>query len=203
MKRFALALGAAVFAAGIAGPALAEKIQLSRISAYFNSFATAQAAFTQVNADGSVSTGRLMLKRPGKARFEYDPPNKALVIAGSGRVAIFDDKSNQPPEQYPLDQTPLSVILAARVDFAAAQMVVGHDGDADATRVIAQDPAHPEYGKIALVFSDDPVELRQWIITDGTGQPTTVILDQMQTGMDLPTRFFDIVGETRRRTGEN
>lgn len=201
MNRIAIALGAALVAATAAGPALADKIPLSRISAYLNSFASAQAEFTQINADGTISTGQLALKRPGKARFEYNPPNKALVIAGSGRVAIFDEKSNQPPEQYPLARTPLSVILAARVDFARARMVVGHDGDATSTRVIAQDPEHPEYGTIALVFTGDPVELRQWVITDGSGQPTTVILGQMTTGVTLPTRMFDIIGETRRRTG--
>lgn len=202
MNRIRLALGAALLAATAAGPALAEKIPLSRISAYLNGFSTARAEFTQINADGTISTGQLALKRPGRARFEYDPPNKALVIAGGGRVAIFDDKSNQPPEQYPLARTPLSVILAKRVDFARAQMVVGHDGDATSTRVIAQDPENPEYGTIALIFTGDPVELRQWVITDGSGQATTVILGDMQTGPDLPASLFDIVRETARRTND-
>ncbi|MBK1634267.1 LolA family protein [Rhodovulum adriaticum] len=204
MNRFALALalGAALCAAAPL-PALAEIIPLSRLSAYINSFATVRAQFTQINADGTISTGTLAMKRPGRARFAYDPPNKALVLASGGQVAIFDDKSNQPPEQYPLARTPLSVILAERVDFARANMVVGHDGDDTATRVVAQDPENPEYGTIALVFTDDPVELRQWIITDGAGQSTTVILGETETGVDLPARLFSILQETARRTGED
>ncbi|WP_074221633.1 outer membrane lipoprotein carrier protein LolA [Rhodovulum sp. ES.010] len=196
MKRLALCLALWVAAAA---PGLADRIPLSRVSAYLNSFTTAQADFTQVNADGSISTGRLSLQRPGRARFEYDPPNEGLVIAGGGQVAIFDAKSNQPPEKYPLAKTPLSIILQRNVDLTRARMVVGHDGDATSTRVVAQDPEHPEYGTIALVFTGDPVELRQWVITDDTGQATTVILGEMKTGVDLSARLFSIVQETAAR----
>ncbi|MCO8143690.1 outer membrane lipoprotein carrier protein LolA [Rhodovulum tesquicola] len=195
-----LALGLALWAA-TAAPGLADKLPLSAISAYLNSFSTARAEFTQVNADGSISTGRMLLQRPGRARFEYDPPNGGLVIAGGGQVAIFDTKSNQPPEQYPLRRTPLNIILERNVDLSRARMVVGHDGDATMTRVIAQDPEHPEYGTIALVFTGNPVELRQWVITDDTGQATTVILGEMRTGVQLSARMFSIVQETNDRMG--
>lgn len=198
MKRFAL--GLALWAA-TAAPGLADRISLSAISGYLNGFTTAQAPFTQVNADGSISTGRLSIRRPGRARFEYDPPNEGLVIAGGGQVAIFDAKSNQPPEQYPLARTPLSIILQRNVDLSRARMVVGHDGDATSTRVVAQDPENPEYGTIALVFTGNPVELRQWVITDDTGQATTVILGDMRTDVQLSARMFNIVQETSERLG--
>ncbi|MGB8624309.1 MAG: outer membrane lipoprotein carrier protein LolA, partial [Paracoccaceae bacterium] len=156
MKRLRLALLAAI-AALFALPAMADRIPLSAISSYLNSFITAESPFTQVNADGSISTGKLFIKRPGRARFEYEPPNDALVMAGGGQVAIFDPKSNQPPEQYPLQRTPLSLILAPKVDLDRAKMVVGHTSDETTTTVVAQDPEHPEYGTISLVFTGDPV----------------------------------------------
>ncbi|WP_132546277.1 LolA family protein [Rhodovulum euryhalinum] len=198
MKR--LALGLALWAAA-AAPGLADRIPLPAISAYLNSFVTAEADFTQVNPDGSISTGRLSINRPGRARFEYNPPNEGLVIAGGGQVAIFDAKSNQPPEQYPLAKTPLNIILERNVNLSRARMVVGHDGDATSTRVIAQDPEHPEYGTIALVFTGNPVELRQWVITDDTGQATAVILGEMRTGVSMSSRMFNIVQETAERMG--
>jgi outer membrane lipoprotein-sorting protein len=182
-----------------APPALADTLPLSAISAYLNGFQTARAEFTQLNADGTISTGDLSIRRPGRARFEYDPPNKALVIAGGGQVAVFDDKSNQPPEQYPLAKTPLSIILQRNVDLGRARMVVGHDSDGTATRVLAQDPDHPDYGTIALYFTADPVQLRKWVITDSTGNTTTVILANMKTGVSLSASLFNIVGETAKR----
>ncbi len=126
MFRFLLAPVAVV---ALALPAAAEKISLSEISNYLNKLTTAEAEFTQINADGSIGTGRLIIKRPGRVRFEYAPPDKSLVLASGGQVAIFDPKSNQPPEQYPLKRTPLNLILAANIDLGRAKMVVGHSED--------------------------------------------------------------------------
>ena len=200
MLRFALA---PVLAVAMALPAAAEKLSLSTLSSYLNSFKTAQGEFTQINADGTLSTGTLFIKRPGRVRFEYAPPNEALVMAGGGQVAVFDPKSNQPPEQYPLKRTPLNLILAENVNLGQAKMVVGHKSDGKTTTVVAQDPEHPEYGSIALVFSGNPVALRQWVITDDTGSETTVVLGDLKTGVQIGARKFNIVRETQARLGGN
>ncbi|MCB6179335.1 outer membrane lipoprotein carrier protein LolA [Rhodobacter sp. Har01] len=180
-------------------PALAEKLSLGTLSKYLNSLTTVEADFTQVNSDGSVSTGRILIKRPGRVRFEYAPPDKSLVLASAGKVAIFDGKSNQPPEEYPLKRTPLNLILAENIDLSRAKMVVGHRADGTSTRVKAQDPENPQYGTIELVFTADPVELRQWIITDDLGQQTTVILGEMKKGGALGTAIFSITQEIDKR----
>lgn len=176
----------------LALPAAAEKIPLSELSRYLNALTTAEAEFTQINADGSIATGRMFIKRPGRVRFEYAPPERSLVIAGGGQVAIIDVKSNQPPEQYPLKRTPLNLILAANVNLAQAKMVVGHSEDGTTTRVRAQDPEHPEYGSIEMVFTAKPTELRQWVITDDSGSQTTIILGEMVKGGNLSPSLFSI-----------
>ncbi|MDX2483259.1 MAG: outer membrane lipoprotein carrier protein LolA [Pseudodonghicola sp.] len=168
----------------------ADKLPLSEISAYLNGLRTAKSPFTQINDDGSLSTGTLYLYRPGRARFEYDPPDSAVVVAGAGTVAIHDPKSNQPPESYPLKRTPLSIILAENVNLGRANMVVGHGFDGTSTVVTAQDPENPEYGRIELMFTDNPVELRKWVIHDGGGGQTTVILGALETGLKLSGGLF-------------
>jgi outer membrane lipoprotein-sorting protein len=195
-RRFALLAPLALL---IPLPAAAEKISLAKISAYLNGLTTVESDFTQINSDGSISTGKIYIKRPGRVRFEYAPPDRSLVIAGGQQVAIFDAKSNQPPEQYPLKRTPLNLILAADIDLDRASMVVGHVDDGTSTRVRAQDPEHPEYGSIELVFTDNPVELRQWIITDDLGAATTVVLGELQKGGQMGARLFDITAETAAR----
>ena len=192
------AAAAAVTTIATALPAAAQ-ISVQEISGYLNSFRTAKAAFTQINSDGSISTGDLSLRRPGRARFDYDAPNKSLVIAGGGQVAVFDPVSNTPPEQYPLSQTPLNLILADNVNLGRSGMVVGHGGDATQTSITLQDPAHPEYGNIQLVLTPNPVQLRQWVITDDAGAKTTVILGDMQTGASLGGGLFNIPQELQRR----
>ncbi len=192
---------APVLAVLMALPAQAEELSLEAISNYFNAMTTVEASFTQVNADGSTSSGTLWLKRPHRMRFEYAPPERTLVLASAGSVAIFDGKSNSSAEQYPLSKTPLSLILTPRVDLSQARMVVAHGEQNDLTYVTAQDPKHPEYGQITLFFSSDPTALRQWIVTDETGSQTMVTLGPLTVGKDYPLDFFSI--DDLRRKGND
>lgn len=199
IRSLGLPFAALAVLTALAIPAAAEKISLKELSRYLNALTTAEVGFTQINSDGSISTGTLYIQRPGRARFEYNPPDKNLVLASSGTVAVFDAKSNQPPEQYPLDRTPLAIILAKNVDLGRAKMVVGHNVDGNTTRVRAQDPDHPEYGSIEMVFTSGPTELRQWVIRDDSGGETTVILGEMKKGGKLSASLFNITVATERR----
>lgn len=174
-----------------------QPLALSEISDYLNDLTTAKGSFTQINDDGSQTSGTLYLKRPGRMRLEYDPPVEAVVVAGGGAVVIFDPKSNQPAETYPLKRTPLSIILKKNVDLDEANMVVGHAFDGIATVVTAQDPKNPEYGQIDLIFDHDPVRLNRWVIHDGTGAQITLVLGELETGIRLKAELFStqIVGE--------
>jgi len=185
----------ALTAAMLALPAAAQELSLNQISAYLNGLQTATGGFTQINADGTISTGTIYIKRPGRIRFEYAPPDNSMLIAGGGQVAIFDPRSNTPPERYPLAQTPLKIILEGNVDLARRDMVTGRTSDGPTTTVTAQDPERPELGSIQLVFTASPIELRQWIVTDDTGQQTTVILNDLVQGGTIRDILFNIEAE--------
>ena len=180
-----------------ATPAVAQGLSLDQVSAYLNGLQTAQGGFTQINADGTLSTGQIYIKRPGRIRFEYNAPDNSLVMAGGGQVAIFDPRSNNGPDRYPLNQTPLKIILERNVDLARASMVMGHTSDGTTTTVTAQDPAHPQYGNIQMVFTANPVELRQWIVTDEVGSQTTMILNDLVRGGRISDIKFNIVNEMK------
>lgn len=200
LRRSFLALGAATLASpALVTPAQAQQLSLGEVSGYLNQLVTAQGGFTQINGDGTLSTGTIYIKRPGRIRFEYNPPDNSLMIAGGGQVAIFDPRSNIRPDRYPLSQTPLSIILERDVDLARRSMVTGHTSDGTTTTVTAQDPDHPEYGNIQLVFTANPVELRQWIVTDDTGGQTTVILNDVVPGAAIGDAKFNIISEMRQR----
>lgn len=191
MKRLLLSALVALASVLATAASAQDKVPLSDISTYLNGLTTGQTTFTQFNEDGSRSTGKLYLKRPGRMRFEYNPPNSGTVVAGGGAVVVHDAKSNTPPESYPLKRTPLWMILARQVDLTRANMVVGHDYDGEFTVVRAQDPEHPDYGFIDLKFSSDPVVLKQWVITNEQGTRTAVVLDDFQTGMSLSDTMFN------------
>lgn len=196
--RIATFFAAVVTALALALPAGAAQLSLNEISAYLNQLKSAKGSFTQINGDGTISTGTIYIQRPGKVRFDYNPPEQALVMANRGTVVVFDRKVNAAPETYPLSQTPLSIILAQNVNLGRANMVTNKQYDGTATIVTAQDPQHPEYGNIQMKFTDNPVELRQWVINDNDGTSTTVVLGGLQSAQ-IPFRYFNIDAEMSKR----
>ena len=143
-----------------------QGLSLDDISAYINDITEAQASFTQVNDDGSISRGTVSIKRPGRIRFDYDPPNGALVMASGGALYVEDRKLGGRPETYPLSQTPLGLILGPTVDLrgsGAVQSISTKDG---ITTVATRDPNNPDNGMMVLSFSENPTMLRQWVVLD-------------------------------------
>ena len=173
-------------------PSFAEKISLDRLNTYLNDLPVVKASFSQINSDRSKSKGQLYLSRPGKMRFEYAAPNNALVIASAGSVAIYDDKSKNGPAVYPLKRTPLNLILGKNIDLKSDNMVAKHVESDKYTIIVARDPKGKTKGQIQLVFTDNPVTLRQWVITDQSKQKTTVILGKLKEQKKLPLRLFEI-----------
>ena len=200
-RRTMIAGLAALATTAFAGAAQAQQLSLAQVSNYLNQLQTAQGGFTQINGDGTLSTGQIYIKRPGRIRFEYNPPDNSLVMSGGGQVAIFDPRSNQTAERYPLNQTPLKIILESNVDLGRARMVTGHTSDGTTTTVTAQDPENPQYGNIQMVFTANPVELRQWIVADDVGETTTVILNDLVRGVGIGDIKFNILHEMNQRGG--
>ncbi len=199
MKTRIITFVMAFFMSVYAVAATAQQLTLPQISDYLNQLQTAQGGFTQINGDGTLSTGQIYIKRPGRIRFEYNPPEESLVVASGGQLAIFDPRSNAGPDRYPLNQTPLNIILQRNVNLSAARMVTGTVSDGTTTTVTAQDPDNPQYGNIQMVFTANPIELRQWIITDDMGNETTLILNDLQSGGQIGDIMFNINAEMRRR----
>ena len=184
----------------LASPVAAEKISLNEISSYFNAMTTAEAQFSQITDTGETSTGRLFIRRPGRIRFEYDPPEATLVVVGGGQVAVFDPKSRDEPLRFPLRHSPLNLVLEREVDLAQRDMVVAHFEVESQTAVTLQDPENPDYGFIQLIFNDNPVQLYQWVVQDNSGGQTHIILDSLTEGGKLSNMLFNIQHEMRKRS---
>ncbi len=187
-----LAALAAAFAASLIGgtPAAAQSGRdLARINAYLNGLTTAEGAFVQIAPDGETSDGRFYISRPGRIRFEYTPPNPSLVVSDGVWVVIYDMR-NCSNQTLPLDQTPLSLLLAENVNLRQEGVVTNIDRRPGQMRVTAVNPKSPDQGSITLIFNDNPLELRQWIVTDPEGANTTVILSEVTRGVKPPVRLF-------------
>ena len=180
-------------------PSLAEKVSLNKISDYINELTTLQADFKQINSDGSIDTGKLYIRRPGKMRLEYTAPNNALVIAGAGSVAIFDDKSKNGPTLFPLKKTPLNLLLKKDVDLYKNEMITEHTANNENTIIVAKDPKRKSQGGIKILFSNSPVSLQGWTITNQSNQKTKIILDKLDKKTKIPLYLFNISAASKNK----
>ena len=193
-RRLLAALAALPLATAL--PAAAQAVNVAAIESYLQRLRTAQGRFRQTNPNGSTQTGTFYLAKPGRIRFEYDAPKgaakPAMVIADGAWVGVFDPKSNRNPTRYPLDKTPLGLLLRDRLSLTEPGLVLGATRDADGIDITVVDPRAPQEGRMVMSFAENPVALRQWEITTKTGQRTRVALSDMTTGISLDPSLFNI-----------
>ncbi|MEE2565348.1 LolA family protein [Hyphobacterium marinum] len=171
---------------------------LDRINAALNDVETLRANFTQVSPDGTAEHGVLSLRRPGRLRFEYAEPSPLLVVAGGGTVAIRDAELGT-TDRAPLRSTPLWWLLKDEVDLAADAEIVSlweEDGFVYATLA---DPDGEMDGEVVFLFDAATYQLTQWFAVDSLGLTTRVMLEDIETGIDLDPRLFVLEDDTGDR----
>ena len=178
--------------------AAVAQADLIRISNYLNGVGTMEGTFVQVGPDGDLSEGTFYLRRPGRIRFEYDPPNPTLIVADGFWVGVYDTLDNT-LDRFPLSETPLDLLLRDRVDLRREGAIQSIERSAGQLRVRAVDPDAPGQGSITMIFNDNPLELVQWIVTDGQGLTTTVALSEIRRNVQLNPSLFRLDEPTRRR----
>ena len=188
---FMLAAGAGMVLTPRARAAISAQDQadLVRVENYLNGIKSLDAKFVQIAPDGSLSDGRLYLLRPGRIRFEYAPPSPILVVA-DGTWIVFHDNELKQTTRMPLGSTPLSILMRDKVALDGAVTVKKVERAPGSLRVTLFDTEKPKEGTLTLVFSDQPLMLKQWVVVDAQGQSTTVALDKMETNVDFKQSLF-------------
>ena len=174
-----------------------DKADIARVEAYLNGLKSLKAHFLQVAQDGGVSEGTAWLERPGRMRFEYDPPVPILVV-GDGTFVIFHDKELGQIDRIPLGATPLAFILRDEVKLSGGLSVDKVERQRGVLRVTLFDTARPKEGRLTLTFSDGPLTLRQWQVIDAQGKATNITLNDVALNETLPGRLFVFIDPSPR-----
>ena len=180
-------------------PVRAEKISLFSLSSYLDSIKKVSGTFTQFNSDKTISTGRIFLFRPGRMRMEYKTPDNSLVIVGGSQIAVFDSKSNTHPRVFPLRKTPLKILLEKKINLKTSDIIIRHEEVESSTVVVLQDPKLSSYGSLKLVFTDHPVTLRQWVITNEMSDQTVLKFKDFINQPNMSSNKFNISLEIDKR----
>jgi outer membrane lipoprotein-sorting protein len=199
-------------AAALALPALAhaadtpaalsadDQALVDKAVAYLQGLSEAKGRFTQTDGRGAVSKGELYLKRPGKARFAYDPPSGLLVVSDGGSVAVADSRLKT-FDSYPLGATPLSLFLAKTIRLDKGVQVTRVARAADGFTITARDGKKETAGQLQLSFTDNPMALKSWAVTDAQGRTTQVRIDSLERTSGLDSSLFVLKDPRPRNVG--
>lgn len=173
-----------------------QKAELDRVSAALNGIHAMQGGFVQIDPNGGLVQGKFYIAKPGRMRFEYDPPTPTLIISDGTTIAVKNTKLNT-VDRYPLLSTPLDIVLSDKLDLKNNDAVTGveHDGASIIVKAVSTDSN--VQGSITLVFSDPGLELRQWTVIDAQGLATTVALRDVEKGVSLSPALFILKDRNR------
>jgi outer membrane lipoprotein-sorting protein len=178
--------------AGTAGEEFDKKqIELiQKVGAYFNQITVLKGGFVQTCADNKRLRGKLLVKKPGRIRFDYNLPSR-LVIISDGQYLIIQDHDLKTDDRVSLDNTPFRVLLAKDVDLLRDARIVSVQ-DVDDVIVLALEDKSPDTpGRIKLFLAKKPtLELKEWITTDSQGLETRVELTELTKADDIDPGLF-------------
>jgi outer membrane lipoprotein-sorting protein len=163
---------------------------LDAAETYLNNLTTLTANFQQIAPDGSFARGELFIKRPGKMRWNYAPPNEIQMVANDDTLIYYDAEMDE-VSYLSLDDTLAAFITKPSIDFDDPELLISRVADeAGLLRFSVSHRAQPDNGALLLVFRTDPMQLYQLLIENAGGEVTIITLDNIRKGAPLDDALF-------------
>jgi outer membrane lipoprotein-sorting protein len=185
MAAFGMAAGFMPMAGAQAATDAAQKI-----ADHFSNVRTMSGEFVQFGPRGEQTGGKFFIERPGKIRFNYDPPAAFRVIS-DGKSVVLNNQKLKTWDLYPLSKTPLKMLLDDRIDLSGDKVTSVKEDD-DLTTIKLSDKSVFGNSTLTMMFDPKSFELRQWTITDAQGKDTTVMIFNVREGVKFAADTFKI-----------
>lgn len=176
-----------------------DKVLVDKAVTYLQGLAQAEGRFVQTDERGRISQGKFYLKRPGKARFAWDPPTDQLMVSDGHKVSVQNTRLGT-TDVWPLVSNPLSIFLAKEIRLDRGIVVSQVRRFADGFSITARDGKKEAEGQIVMVFGGTPVALREWTTINAQGGKVRVVLSSLSRPASLDPSLF-IVRDPRTRPG--
>ena len=164
---------------------------ITKIQTYLNSITTMEGDFLQIGPYGGKSNGKFYIQRPGKIRFNYNPPANLYITSDGSSVAVVDTKiRNQ--DIWPLGQTPLRYLISDSINVLEDANVLQVEFNENLAILVIEESAVIGKSKLAIFFDLSTMELRQWTITDPQGLDTLVSIFNLKKGEPIDPEKFVI-----------
>jgi outer membrane lipoprotein-sorting protein len=170
----------------------AQRAQVDKVSTYLSSVQLLNGTFVQVAPDGTRTRGEFHIQKPGKVRFEYEPPSPIEIVA-DGQSVVVRDRKLATQDLYPLSQTPLRFLLAERIDLLKDTNVVEvRADDMYVTITIEEKQAVIGTSRLMMMVGAKDFQLKQWTVTDPQGFDTTVAVSNLDSSKRSDPGLFKI-----------
>nr|WP_232223502.1 outer membrane lipoprotein carrier protein LolA [Sphingorhabdus lutea] len=166
---------------------------LGEISTHLKSVGTMSASFTQTDRRGQSLSGTLLLKRPGKIRFEYQKGVPLLIVADGSSLNMIDYEVNQ-VQRWPIKNSPLSALLDPNQDLSKYGKLQP-TSNPNVVSVQVKDPKRPEFGMITMIFlrkagAPGGLTLDSWVALDSQNNRTTIRLKNVKFNTAISDSSF-------------
>ncbi|MDC0196519.1 outer membrane lipoprotein carrier protein LolA [Gammaproteobacteria bacterium] len=173
-----------------------EKDDIRRIETHLNGIKSLRADFLQVSSNGTMATGKLYMARPGRIRFEYDPPSPILLVS-DGYFLRYVDKDLKQVTHLWLDNTPIGFLLDDEIKLNESITITKFSRNANVLIITLTNSEKPEKGIISLIFSDKPLKLKKWVIKDAQGITTTITLNNSERAIKINPILFELTSDEK------
>jgi outer membrane lipoprotein-sorting protein len=180
-----------------------DKATVQRAEDYLQNLETGRARFVQTAHDGTQLVGTFYIERPGRLRFQYDPPLEDFVVA-DGTFIYFYDAELEQQTNAPIGQTLADFFLQKEIDLDDGLNVTDIKRGGGLLQIALQQEDDPQAGSLILGFDENQdngeLSLKKWRIIDGQGLITEVELFYLKTGMVHPKGLFNYIDPNRGKT---
>lgn len=155
---------------------------MAQVVQHMQAVGTMTASFTQTDRNGQNLTGRLLLKRPGHVRFEYQKGVPLLIVADGKALTMIDYEVKQ-VQRWPVKNNPLAALMDPGKELARYGKIVPSGNDV--VSVAVRDPSRPEYGTTTMVFTRQAnapggLMLNGWVTLDSKNNRTSIRLTNVK-----------------------
>lgn len=178
-------------------PSAASADATAELERFFAEVETFSAAFEQVVLDENLnrieeSTGRMWIARPGRFRWDYEPPLEQQIVSDGERVFVYDVELEQVTVQRLDDavgRTP-AILLAGRGDLGDNYRIEDrglHGQVAWVALLPTRDDGN--FNEVQLGFEGQTLRLLQ--LADQLGQVTRIVFTDNEVNPALGPTLFD------------
>ena len=167
--------------------------EVTRAEEWFNKIKSIEADLVQVASDGTTAEGKLLFRRPSQMKISYrnEDGGKGLQLITSNMWLHIDQPDAKLLTAYPLSETPLSLILAAKVSLRPDGYKTWiKSSSAGVLQILVAKEDGEGAGQLTLEFTEEPFQFRRWIVVDAAGVKTSVTLYNLAFDTPIPNVAF-------------